>query len=119
MKSKEQAMRMKFSHWAIIALVLFVGFTVRAEDAKKKYKVLFVTQSKGFMHGSVNRNKLPLAPAEISVTQIGQTSGLFDVECTQDASVLTAEKLKDLDVVFFYTTGALPISEENFTAFQD
>jgi type 1 glutamine amidotransferase len=110
-------MRGNFSRWAIVCLVLIAGFTLKAEDAKKKYKVLFVTQSKGFMHGSVNRNKLPLAPAEVALQQIGQNSGLFEVECTQDASILTADKLKELDVVFFYTTGQLPITEENFTAF--
>jgi uncharacterized protein len=110
-------MRVNFCRWAMVSLVLLVGFSSKAEDAKKKYKVLFITQSKGFMHGSVNRNKLPLAPAEVALQQIGQNSGLFDVECTQDASVLTADKLKELDVVFFYTTGALPIAEADFSAF--
>src|SRR6185295_13946474 len=87
---------------------------------KKKYKILYITQSKGFKHGSVDRKKdAPLAPSEISVTDIGATSGVFEVECTQDAAVLTPEKLKDLDAVMFYTTGGLPISKENFAAFEE
>ena len=63
-----------------------------------------------------------LAPAEVSLTAIGVSSGLFDVECTQDASVITADKLKEIDLIAFYTTGdlgKLPISEANFTALQD
>ena len=86
----------------------------------RKYKLLFITQSKGFKHGSVNRkDPAGLAPSEVSVTEIAKESGLFDVECTQDASVLTADKLKELDAVMFYTTGNLPITPETFTAFED
>lgn len=102
----------------LLVLALLAAPAAGAAQEKKKYKVLFVTQSKGFMHGSVRR-KAPdqLAPAEVSVTEVGKDSGLFDVECTQDASVLTPEKLKELDVVIFYTTGALPVTPEHFTAF--
>jgi type 1 glutamine amidotransferase len=86
---------------------------------KKKYKILYITQSKGFKHGSVDRKKdAPLAPSEISVTEIGKESGLFDVECTQDAAVLTADKLKELDAVMFYTTGGLSV-KESFPAYEE
>ena len=86
---------------------------------KKKYKLLFITQSKGFKHGSVDRKDKPLAPSEVAVTEIGKESGLFEAECVQDASVLTPEKLKELDAVMFYTTGGLPISPEHFSAFEE
>ena len=102
----------------ILALALAPAAGVTQE--KKKYKILYITQSKGFKHGSVDRKKdAPLAPSEISVTDIGATSGLFEVECTQDAAILTPDKLKTLDAVMFYTTGGLPISPENFTAFEE
>jgi hypothetical protein len=100
-----------------VALFLIVSCGLGSAQEKKKYRALFVTQSKGFKHGSVTRKGDALAPAEISITEIGKESGLYDVECTQDASVLTAEKLKDLDLVLFYTTGELPITPENFNAF--
>ena len=104
---------------AFAILILLSPLAGAAQD-KKKYKILYISQSKGFKHGSVDRkNGAPLAPSEISVTDIGKESGLFDVECTQDASVLTPEKLKELDAVMFYTTGALPISKENFAAFEE
>ncbi|HUR39482.1 MAG TPA: ThuA domain-containing protein, partial [Planctomycetota bacterium] len=102
------------------ALLVLLTPLVGVAQEKKKYKILYISQSKGFKHGSVDRKKdAPLAPSEISVTEIGKESGLFDVECTQDASILTPEKLKELDAVMFYTTGGLPISKENFAAFEE
>ena len=109
---------MKTTVRALLCLFVLAPLAGLAQD-KKKYKILFLTQSKGFAHGSVTRKGGALAPAEVSMTEIGKASGLFDVECTQDASVLTPEKLKELDAVMFYTTGALPISPEHFAAFQD
>src|SRR3954471_18110284 len=103
------------------ALLLLLTPVVGVAQEKKKYKILYISQSKGFKHGSVDRKKdAPLAPSEISVTEIGKESGLFDVECTQDASILTPEKLKELDAVMFYTTGdPFPLSKENFAAFEE
>lgn len=103
----------------MMLVVLAIGPVAGVAQEKKKYKILYITQSKGFKHGSVDRKKADLAPSEIAMTELGASSGLFDVECTQDASVLTPEKLKDLDAVMFYTTGGLPISKENFAAFEE
>ena len=103
------------------ALLVLLTPLVGVAQEKKKYKILYISQSKGFKHGSVDRKKdAPLAPSEISMTEIGKESGLFDVECTQDATILTPEKLKELDAVMFYTTGdPFPISKENFAAFEE
>jgi type 1 glutamine amidotransferase len=69
-----------------------------------------VTQSAGFKHGSVNRKEAPLSPAERALTELGVSSGLFRVDCTQDvAADFTRERLDGYDIVFFYTTGDLPI----------
>ena len=96
----------------VLVVLVIAAPAVGVAQEKKKYKILYISQSKGFKHGSVNRKtEADLAPSEVSVTEIGKTSGLFDVECTQDASILTPEKLKTLDAVMFYTTGALPISK--------
>ncbi len=101
----------------VLAVLVLLSPAVAQE--KRKYKLLYISQSKGFKHGSVDRKDgKPLAPSEIAVTEIGKESGLYDVECTQDASVLTPEKLKELDAVMFYTTGNLPITPENFAAFE-
>ncbi len=97
-------------------LVLLTTFALLAPPAqaegKTKAKVLFLTQSKGFTHGSVRRRG-ELAPAEIAMKQLGQQTGLFDVDCSQDAAAdFTKENLARYDVVMFYTTGVLPISDE-------
>jgi type 1 glutamine amidotransferase len=89
-----------------------------ADEPATKVKALFLTQSKGFVHGSVNRRKETLAPAEIAMTQLGQQTGLYDLHCTQDAAAdITKENLKNYDIVMFYTTGDLPISQENLEYF--
>lgn len=84
-----------------------------ADNAEKKARILMVTQSAGFKHGSVTRKENDLAPAERAMTELGITSGLFRVDCTQDvAKDFTKEALQNYDIVFFYTTGDLPIPEE-------
>jgi type 1 glutamine amidotransferase len=103
---------------AALALFLSADRARAADEPVHKVKALFLTQSKGFKHGSVNRAKTTLAPAEIAMTQLGQQTGLFDLHCTQDAAAdLTKENLKNYDIVMFYTTGDLPISHENLEYF--
>ena len=88
------------------------------EKAPKPAKVLMLTQSKGFTHGSVRRPDGKLAPAEVAMIQLGETTGLFDVDCTQDAAAdFTKKNLQNYDIVMFYTTGKLPIAEEDMNYF--
>ena len=81
-------------------------------------RMLFVTQSAGFVHGSVRRPEGQLAPAEIAITQLGEQTGLFRVDCTQDVEAdFTKENLQNYDVIAFYTTGDLPIQKEDLDYF--
>jgi hypothetical protein len=81
-------------------------------------KALMLTQSAGFVHGSVNRNGFDLAPAEVAMTQLGQQTKLFVVHCTQDAKAdFTTENLKNYQLVMFYTTLNLPIAEPDLDYF--
>ena len=80
-------------------------------------RILMVTQSAGYRHGVVTRHGGQHSPllstAERTVTDLGKSSGLFTVHCTQDvAKDFTKAKLADYDIVFFYTTGNLPISKQ-------
>ncbi len=77
-------------------------------------RILMVTQSAGFKHSSVDRKGTKtLSTAERTLTDLGISSGLFKVDCTQDvANDFTKDKLANYDIVFFYTTGDLPISQE-------
>lgn len=95
---------------AILSSSLLLG----AEDApKKKARILMVTQSAGFKHGSVSRKDEKLSPAERAMTDLGISSNLFRVDCTQDvARDVTKEKLDNYDIVLFYTTGNLPFADD-------
>jgi type 1 glutamine amidotransferase len=84
-----------------------------ADAPRKAHRILMVTQSAGFKHGAVTRKNNELAPAEKAMIELGAESGLFRIDCTQDvAADFTPEKLAEYDIVMFYTTGNLPISDE-------
>jgi len=89
------------------------------EKTVKKPRILMVTTSKTFTHDPVKRQKDTLAPSEVAVTQLGQQSGLFTVDCTQDpVADFTPENLKNYDIVFFYTQGPdLEIPKTNMEYF--
>lgn len=87
-------------------------------NAAEKSRILMLTQSKGFMHSSVRRPESKLAVAEVAMIQLGQSTELFTVDCTQDAAAdFTRENLKNYDIVMFYTTGALPIGDSDMDYF--
>ena len=106
-----------------IGLGLLVVFAAMSEDSKVNGKdgpvnILFVTQSAGFRHSSVTRKEGNLSVAERVMTELGISSNEFRVDCTQDVTKdFTKEKLEHYDVVMFYTTGKLPITEENLDYF--
>jgi len=98
---------------AALGCVLPVGEATAAD----KPRMLFLTQSAGFRHGSVTR-KQELSPAEIAIKQLAQTSGEFTVDCTQNAELdITKENLANYDIVMLYTTGTLPIADEDLEHF--
>ena len=104
----------------LIAAVAALSMPLVAEAAPAKIRVLYLDQSVGFVHRPVARPKNSNGPtqSEIALAEIGAKSGAFTVESTQDARIITPEKLKDIDVLAFYTTGALPIPAESWAAIQ-
>lgn len=103
--------------------MVFVCGLISTASAAEKARVLMLTQSQGFKHGSVNRDRkdqprLELAPAEVSMTQLGQQTDLFSIFCTQDAAAdFTKANLDKTDIVMFYTTGDLPIAKADLDYF--
>lgn len=80
---------------------------------KHAYRILMVTESDGYRHSSVTRHDNHLSTAERTLTDLGISSDLFRVDCTQDtAKDFTKAKLADYDIVFFYTTGMLKIPHD-------
>lgn len=117
---KKDAMRNRRFGSATAFLLLVLLLTPSALTAAEPTKILMVTQSVGFKHGSVNRKEQKLAPAEIAMIQLGEKTGLFTVHCTQDAAAdVTRENLQNYDVVMFYTTGRLPIADDDLKYFLD
>ncbi|MCI0491055.1 MAG: ThuA domain-containing protein [Blastocatellia bacterium] len=80
--------------------------------AAVKHKVLYLTHSAGYKH-----EVLPLS--EQIMKQLGEDSKLFDVTASQDCSLISREGLKPFSAVVFYTSGELPISEEQKAALMD
>ncbi|MFN0195441.1 MAG: ThuA domain-containing protein [Planctomycetaceae bacterium] len=97
--------------WMLLCFTLVMSLA-QISFAAEKLRVLMLTDSKGYRHGSVTRPEGQLSPAEIAVTQLGQQTELFTVDCTQEtAADFTKENLKNYDIVIFYTTGELPIAD--------
>jgi type 1 glutamine amidotransferase len=95
----------------LVLLSVFAIFTVLALPPQN-IRVTYVTESKGFKHGV-------LPESEKIMQELGKQNG-FDVTISQDsAQVITAENLKKVDVLIFYTTGELPWSDEQKKLFLD
>src|SRR5688572_4602903 len=96
---------------SVVSLAVNYPSLAQADEPPKAARLLFVTQSKGFVHDVVKRKDGKLALAEQAMTEVGVASNLFRVDCTQDvAKDFTTENLKSYDIVMFYTTGDLPIA---------
>ena len=101
----------------LIVAVVGCLLSVDVASSADKSRVLFLTQSNGFTHGPVNRGgkdgvKKELASGEIAMKQLGQQSGLFEIDCTQDpAADFTKENIKKYDIVMFYTQGLMDIKD--------
>lgn len=102
----------------VAAVISLAGASV-ATAAEKPIRVLYLDQSVGWRHRPVTRPEGGgLAPSETAMIAIGKKSGAFTAEVTQDAREITPQRLETVDVLVFYTTGALPISAEAWAAVQ-
>ena len=92
--------------------VLGLLFALAASAAPRR--VLFVTYSAGFRHDSI-------AAARAAMDTItAQSAGALEVVATEDLSLISAEGLRNFDVVFFFTSGDLPLTDlqkQDFLAF--
>jgi len=97
---------------ALIGIALLTALSC-ADDAAQpaRPKALYLTHSAGFKH-----DVLPLS--EQVLKEIAARSDI-DVTATQDCSMVSREGLKPYDAVVFYTTGELPMSDEQKAALID
>jgi uncharacterized protein len=101
----------------LLILFAFAAAPSLAVEPSPK-KLILITQSKGFVHDVVKRGKNG-EPCQVETIfkALAEKTKLFTViESSQDASILTPEKLKSADIVVFYTTGDLPMKPEDLDA---
>lgn len=101
----------------LLALALAGSLSTGQEKAPpKKKKLLAIGAVAGYQHESVSNG---LA----TMWKIGHDTGLWDTFIRTDTQLITKKKLKDnakniddFDAVFFYTTGELPMDDEQKAA---
>jgi type 1 glutamine amidotransferase len=106
-------MRKNLAGFLLLAPMLVWGHTLRPHAgaaSDKKGRLLYLTLSGGFKHDTV-------APSRDMVRGIGEKSGSFETTLADDVSGFTAENLKNYDAVMFYTTGELPMTDDQKVAF--
>ena len=75
-------------------------------------RILYFTGSAGYRH-----EVIPLSRAVL--TELGRSSGAFEVTATEDTSEFSTENLKHYAAVMFYTSGELPMSAAEKSALLD
>lgn len=93
----------------------FFGGPSRANgvvSANDKPRVCYITQSMGFKHAV-------LPESEKIMQELAQKNGFELIVSHEAEKVITPENLKNLDLIIFYTTGELPLSDEQKKAFLD
>ncbi|MFN3191294.1 MAG: ThuA domain-containing protein [Aureliella sp.] len=108
--------------WTLVLLfsllLNLVPYSPIKADESDVPRMLFLTQSKGFVHNPVKRRDAERSSAELAMMQLAKDSGEFTVVCTQNAAAdFTAENLENFDIIAFYTSGDLPIDESDFDYF--
>lgn len=69
-------------------------------------RILYVTATYGFRHSdSID------ASVEV-MQQLARESGTLEIVHTEDVSLLTADCLRSFDAVYFFTSGELPLSDQ-------
>jgi type 1 glutamine amidotransferase len=83
-----------------IALLLFCSLA--AAGAPKR--VLYFTHSAGFVHGSLGTS------CEV-LKDLGSRTGEFDVVCSEDLALISADGLREFDILYFFTSGELELND--------
>ncbi|MGI8784750.1 MAG: ThuA domain-containing protein [Acidobacteriota bacterium] len=89
--------------WLLLLLVVS-QLDLGAQAASARKRILFLTLSEGFKHAVI--------PFAIETLQkLAAQEKDFEVTASEDVSLLRADSLKNFDLVLFYTTGELPMTD--------
>src|SRR5512133_1013504 len=90
-------MRLRF----IAALLLVATFSSAASK-----RVLYLTATFGYRHADA-------IDASVEVfEQIAKETGSLEIVHTEDVSWISADRLREFDAVYFFTSGELPLSPQ-------
>jgi uncharacterized protein len=92
--------------WRIIVGVSMLALAAVEAASGASRRVLYLTATYGFRHeASID--------ASIQVMQdLAKASGVFEVDNTEDVSLINADNLRNYDAVYFFTSGELPLSDQ-------
>ncbi len=104
--------RLMNRHFArfIAAVFLLLPASAALGDPRR---ILYVTATYGFRHTEAIN-----ASVEV-MQQLARESGTLEVVHTEDVSLLTADMLRSFDAVYFFTSGELPLSDQQKTDLLD
>ena len=68
-------------------------------------RVLYVTATYGYRHDSI-------AASLDVLQQLADETGAFEIVNTEDVSLINADYLSNFDAVYFFTSGELPLSDQ-------
>ena len=99
---------------ALIITLCIVGLVGQVASAKaaQPRKLLFVVQTRGFHHDSTES-------AVPEIMTLGRKTKAFTTTVTDDATILTADFLRNFDAVMFFTSGELPMNDSQKKALLD
>lgn len=86
----------------VMSAMLLAASAAVAQDAR----ILFLSKSAGFEHSVIKQENGQPSLVDRVLTELAAKNGA-EITCTKDASLITAENLKNYDVVIFYTSGYL------------
>jgi type 1 glutamine amidotransferase len=89
--------------WRILVGVSI--FAIAAAQAAP-HRILYCTATYGFRHGSIETS------IQVMQELAQQSGGVFEVDNTEDVSLINAENLRNYDAVYFFTSGELPLSDQ-------
>ncbi len=88
------------------------------ESLKKKTRLMIFVFSAGFEHAVARADDSGLSYVEKSWQQWAKEDPRFEVVVSRDPKWFNSKNLSEVDAVFFYTTGELPIPEDGKQALQ-
>jgi type 1 glutamine amidotransferase len=95
----------------VMRVALFLAALSTLAFAAPK-RILYITHTAGFRHGSIETSARVM-------TEVAARTGVLEIVHTEDLAALAPGRLRDFDAIFFFTSGELPLSDEQKTAFLD